>query len=188
MATVAVLMANIVRLGKAVEKYAAIPKPTPKQQAALTKNVGLLNVNIAALQAALVTAPLVPSAAPALAPVEKPPNFGVRQEMSAALYGAWVDAWFVRTFPLGTADPGDIAKAALADGCLAQVSACGSLGYPDGIYAKLGDWSLYTALVSIGLEGQQFEHRVYHMGALVGTQVGGPGDGLAYAKTLGFNW
>lgn len=147
--------------------------------------------------AALVAPPLTAEERMALAPaVEPPPNFGNRQEMSAGLYGDWVTAWFQRTFPEAYADwpptvhavaPGAIADAAKADGCLAQVCAAGVLGDPAGPWADLGDWSLYTALTGTTDNGG-FVHRVWHMGKLVGSMVGGPGDGLDYAKSLGFNW
>lgn len=110
--------------------------------------------------------------------------------MGSGLYNEWVSAWFVRTFPEAYVDwpptvraitPEAIRTAALAAGCLAQVSACGSLGYPGGPWDAMGDWSLYTALVST--DGR---HEVFHMGKLVGTQDSG--DGLEFAHSLGFNW
>lgn len=141
--------------------------------------------------AALVAPPLTAEERIALAPaVEAPPNYGVRQEMSSVLYGDWVTAWVQRTFPEAYRDwpptvhalaPGAIATAATKDGCLAQVCAAGVLGVPDGAWADMGDWSLFTGLV--GTDGV---NDVWHMGNLVGTQDGG--DGLEFAHSLGFNW
>ena len=198
MATVAVLVTNITRLGKAVAKYAAFSSPTAVQKAALDKNVKLLNVNIAGLGQALAAAAaplvIVPPTIPAPpGPIAAAPDFGIRQEMSATLYWPWVSAWFQARFPDAYSagrgvPPDEIAAQATADDCLAQVCGCSLLGYPAGIYSTLGDWSLYSALVSISVESGLVEHRVYHMGKLVGTKVGGASDGLAYAKSLGFNW
>jgi len=125
----------------------------------------------------------VPAATP-------PPNFGESDAMSSGLYNEWVSAWIQRTFPdayvnwppeVKAISPEAIRVAAKAAGCLAQVSACGTLGFPGGPWDAMGDWSLYSALVSTG-----GVHSVWHMGKLVGTQSGG--DGLEFAKSLGFNW
>jgi hypothetical protein len=192
MATVAVLMANIVRLGKAVGVYAAVPAPNAQQRAALTKNVKLLNTNIGGLAKAMGAVPVPPPVVVPVdpVPVETPPNFGGSKERSITLYYDWVMAWLRRAFPdAGTFDPGAVAKVAKAAGCLAQVSATGViLGWPDGPWADLGDWSLYTGLVGTSLEAGQIEFRVYHLGKLVGSKVGGTQDGLAFAASLGFNW
>ena len=182
MATVADLMAQIIKFGKAAGKYAAIPSRTAAQEAALRKNVSLLNTNISALDKVLAAAPVAPVP-------DKAPDYGVRQEMSATLYAAWALAWMKKTFPdAGTFDPSAVLQAAKAAGCLAQVCASGVVGWPDGPYADLGDWSLYTSVVGTSLDAGTMDFRVYHMGQLVGEKIGGPNDGLAYAKSLGFDW
>lgn len=141
--------------------------------------------------AVLASPPLAAKEAADLAPaVEPPPNFGESKAMSGGLYSAWVTAWFQAKFPeayrdfppvVHAVDPGAIADAAKADGCLAQVCAAGVLGVPGGAWTDMGDWSLYTGLV-----GSNDVHSVWHMGKLVGTQAGG--DGLEFAHSLGFNW
>jgi len=146
---------------------------------------------------AVLTGPALSRAEVAeLNPVEPPPNFGDTPQMSSALYGDWVTAWFQRTFPdayrdwpptVHAVDPNTIVAAAKADGCLAQVCAAGVLGTPDGAWSELGDFSLYTALTGESSEGG-FIHKVWHMGKLVGEKVGGPDDGLDYAHSLGFDW
>jgi hypothetical protein len=193
-ATIAELIENVAKIRKFVGIYLDVPEPTDRQKNAMKVDLVQLDRNLGALQAAL-TAPValvtdvpLPPVVKALA--EEVPNFGDSPAMSSSLYNEWVSAWFVRTFPEAYRDwpptvyavtAQQIAEAATEDGCLAQVSASGSLGWPDGPYADLGDWSLYTALVTT--DGF---HRVYHMGKLVGEQDGG--DGLEFAKSLGFDW
>lgn len=133
-----------------------------------------------------------------LAPaVEPAPNFGDSKKMSSELYGEFATKWMQRTFPHLYADwpptvhatsPQSIAEAATRDGVLAQVTAAGVFGPPDGYNAGLGDFSLYTALVGETRDDGQFTHNVWHMGKLVGTAVGGPDIGLDFAKSLGFDW
>jgi hypothetical protein len=126
----------------------------------------------------------------AVAPPAVVPNYGDSRAMSSGLYNDWVVEWIKAKFPEAYVNwppevraiaPDAIANAAKADGCLAQVCAAGVLGYPGGAWADMGDWSLYTAVTST--DGT---HQVWHMGQLVGTQVGG--DGLEFAHSLGFNW
>ena len=144
--------------------------------------------------AALSVAPLDDDEAETLARASAPaavaPNYGDSRAMSSGLYNDWVVEWIKAKFPEAYVNwppevraiaPDAIASAAKADGCLAQVCAAGVLGVPGGAWAEMGDWSLYTALTST--DGT---HQVWHMGQLVGTQVGG--DGLEYAHSLGFNW
>jgi len=114
------------------------------------------------------------------------PNFGESKAMSGALYGDWVAAWWAKNFgELASVDYPVIAEQATADGCLAQVCAVGKLGSPDGPVPDLGDWSLYTAY-TMAMDENGLTNRVYHMGKLVGEQVGG--NGLEFAKSLGFDW
>jgi len=129
--------------------------------------------------------------APIVAP---PPNFGASNKISSGLYGDWVSAWFQSSFPEAYRDwpptvyavaPGTIAEKAKADGCLAQVCAFGPLGAPDGAWAGMGDWSLFTGLVSTSSEGN-FVHNVWIMGKLVASQTGGP-DGLPFAIANGLD-
>lgn len=144
---------------------------------------------IAVLSGAPLDDDEVATLARASAPAAVAPNFGDSRAMSSGLYNEWVAAWWIDHFGEGghAVDYGTVAAAAVADGCLAQVCAAGKLGSPAGPVPDLGDWSLYTALTGTS-DGGQFVHRVWHMGKLVGELVGGPGDGLDYAKSLGFNW
>ena len=141
--------------------------------------------------AALSVAPLdddeEETLARASAPAAVAPNYGDSRAMSSGLYNDWVAAWWIDHFGEGghAVDYGTVADAAKTDGCLAQVSAAGKLGSPAGPVPGLGDWSLYTAYTTTSDE-DGLTHRVYHMGQLVGTQVGG--DGLEFAHSLGFNW
>jgi hypothetical protein len=114
--------------------------------------------------------------------------------MSSGLYNEWVSAWVQRTFPeayrdypplVHAIDPIAISGKAKEDGCLAQVCAAGVLGFPGGPWVDLGDWRLFTGLTSTS-DDAGLTHRVWHMGTLVGTQTGG--DGLEFAKSLGFYW
>jgi hypothetical protein len=192
-ATLETLISNVARIAGFVKVYADLPRLNAKQTAALNVNLGQLFKNLTALAAYTPPTPVVVALAaplPEAIPVETPPNFGVRQEMSSGLYNEWVSDWIQRTFPaayvdwppmVGAIEPGAIATAATEAGCLAQVSAAGTLGFPGGPWHELGEWSLYTALVST--DGV---HRVFHMGKLVGSQDGG--DGLEFAHSLGFNW
>lgn len=198
MATIAELVANVEKIRKFVGIYLDVPELTDRQRNALKVDLVQLDKNLAALAAALkapvaIATPTPPVAVAVLA--EEVPNFGESKAMSSGLYGDWVSEWFQRTFPEAYRDwpptvyavtPEAIVEAATKDGCLAQVSACGSLGFPGGPYDDLGDWSLYTALTSTSTDDGRLVHNVWHMGKLVGTQEGG--DGLEFAKSLGFNW
>jgi hypothetical protein len=184
MATLADLIANVIKIRGFIGVYLDVPTLSPKQKAALKTNLGQLDRNLAALAAFIAEPVAVVPVAKVLA--DKVPDFGVRPEMSSALYGEWVAAWWVTNFGgLASVDYGQIVGQAKADGCLAQVCAAGKLGSPDGPVPDLGDWSLFTALTSTQDE-DGLTHRVYHMGTLVGTQSGG--DGLEFAHSLGFNW
>lgn len=141
-------------------------------------------------------AALVAREADELNPIGDVPNFGDSDQMSGALYGDWVTAWVQKRFPEAYRDwpptvhaisPQALANAATEDGCLAQVTAAGVFGVPD-TEGSLGDFSLYTALASTALDGGMFIHKVWRMGKLVGSRIGGPDDGLDFAHSLGFNW
>lgn len=201
MASIEQLIGNVEKIRKYIGVYLAVKgELSPKQKAALATNLGQLDRNLNALRAALVgpapvavIAPVEPPAVAAL--VEKVPNFGDSPAMSSGLYGEWVSEWVQRTFPEAYRDwppkvyaitPQALHDAAVRDGCLAQVTACGNFSFPGGPTADLGDFSLYTALTSTMTDDGRLVHNVWHMGQLVGTQEGG--DGLEFAHSLGFDW
>jgi hypothetical protein len=120
--------------------------------------------------------------------------------MSSGLYNDWVTAWVKRSFPeaykdfpptVHAIDGKDIIAKAKEDGCLAQVCAAGTLGGPNDLYGKDGDWSLYTALLGTsGEAGQpmQYRYRLYILGKLIDTlDSNDPGAGLEWAISKGLN-
>ena len=116
-----------------------------------------------ALRQADVSTSLAVAINPALALEEEDeiavevPNYGYSRKISGILYGLWVRDWLRASFPAAFIDwpakvhaiePLDVATKAKADGCLAQVCAgSGVLGNPEGPWASLGDWSLFTGAV-----------------------------------------
>jgi hypothetical protein len=199
MATLADLIENVVSIKKHIDVYAALPRLNAKQTAALRTNLGQLGKNLAALAAYEAPVPIIVPLAVAPVKVAGPaaPNFGESDAMSAGLYGDWMAKWVVARFPDAYADwpptvkgieAGTLAAAAVEDGCLAQVTACGNFGNPESRGADLGDFSLYTALTSTSTDTGEWNHQVWHMGKLVGEKIGGPNDGLDFAHSLGFNW
>jgi len=129
-----------------------------------------------------------PEAEPA-EPAVVPPNFGFSAKISSGLYGEWVTAWVQRSFPEAYRDwppkvysiaPDSIVAKAKEDGCLAQVCAAGTLGSPDGPWAGMGDWSLYTNFTNSN------EHCVLW---IMGEKRGEAdvADGLAWAIGLGLD-
>lgn len=196
MASLETLIANVAKIAGFVKVYLKVPVLSPSQKAALKKNLAQLDKNLAALVAYTPPPPVVvPLTVPAVkAAVAPPPNFGESDAMSSGLYADWMSKWVVARFPaayanwppeVGSITPEALHDAAVEDGCLAQVTACGNFSTPDGVWAALGDFSLYTALTST-MDDAGLTHRVWHMGKLVGTQSGG--DGLDFAHSLGFNW
>ncbi len=199
MADLATLIANVTKMRHFVGVYLALENPSAKQKAALKVDLGQLDRNLAALAAYKAPVALVPATplVPVAAPVEPVPNFGESNAMSSGLYNDWVSAWVQRTFPEAYRDwpptvyaigPQEIVDAAKRDGCLAQVCAAGTLGYPTGPHDAIGDWSLYTALTSTSTDSGGWLHQVWHMGKNVGEKLGGTDDGLEFAASLGFNW
>jgi hypothetical protein len=200
MATVAELIQNVEKIRNFVGVYLSIDNPTKKQRDSLAIDLGQLDRNLAALTSALrapvAVVPVAPVVSVVAMDVAPPPNFGESDAMSSGLYNEWVTAWITGTFPeayrdwpptVYGIDHTAIVAAAKEDECLAQVCAAGVLGIPGGVWDALGDWSLFTAVASTSVDGG-FLHQVFHMGDLVGETVSGPGDGLEYAASLGFNW
>ena len=197
MASLETLVANVAKIAGFVKVYLKVPVLNARQKAALAKNLAQLDTNLAALLAYTPPTPVVvPLAVTAVkAAVEPPPNFGESDAMSSGLYADWMAKWVVARFPaayanwppeVGNITPDALHAAAVEDGCLAQVTACGNFGTPEAPYPDLGDFSLYTALTSTSTDSGGWKHQVWHMGKLVGTQSGG--DGLEFAHSLGFNW
>jgi hypothetical protein len=180
-------LANVIKIRGFIGIYLKVPTLNAKQKAALATNLAQLDKNLATLATFATPVADPPFVAPVAAVLADPvPNFGERPEMSSGLYGEWVAAWWAKHFGgLASVNYGTIVEQATAEGALAQVCAAGKIGSPDGPVPDLGDWSLFTALVSTQ-DDAGITHRVFHMGKLVGTQEGG--DGLDFAKTLGFNW
>jgi len=199
MADLATLIENVAKMRHFVGVYLDLDNPSPKQKAALKVDLTQLDRNLAALAAYKAPVALVPPVpvVPVAAPVNPVPNFGESDAMSSGLYADWMAKWVVARFPdayrewpptVYSITPEALHAAAVEDGCLAQVTACGNFGTPEAPYPDLGDFSLYTALTSTSTDTGEWKHQVWHMGKLVAEKVGGPNDALEWAHSLGFNW
>ena len=172
MATLEELIANVSKIRRFVGVYLDVKEPTPKQRDALRVDLVQLDRNLAALTAAL--APTLRAAT--IEPIEAPPVAEPSNRISSKIYGAWGMVWFQESFPEALADyppvvhlidPARIAEKATGDGVLAEVCAAGFLSTPGGLWPELGDWSLFTGLVTT--TGDAALAQLWIMGELVAT-------------------
>lgn len=115
------------------------------------------------------------------------PDLTSPYRMSSGIFNAWATAFLMRAFPEAYGSGATrvltqeaIAEAASKAGVLAEMTASGVLGVPDGPSGAIGDWRYFTAYNSDG-----YVSKVWILGKLV-AEVATP-DGWALAVANGID-